>query len=74
MLRSLDLRVAAVVFAEPVHAVLRRDPAFVAEHFGSGDPDFPDDFWGQLVHPFRKTKPPVPTPKVAEDPPRKVAA
>jgi sterol desaturase/sphingolipid hydroxylase (fatty acid hydroxylase superfamily) len=23
------------------------------EHFGTGEADFPDDFWGQFAHPFR---------------------
>lgn len=49
-------------------------PGRLPEHFGSGDPDFPDDFWGQLVHPFRNSKPQAPAPSVAKDPPRKVAA
>lgn len=30
------------------------------EQFGNGDADFPDDFWGQLVHPFRKQTSQVP--------------
>jgi sterol desaturase/sphingolipid hydroxylase (fatty acid hydroxylase superfamily) len=25
----------------------------VPELFGNGDPDFPEDFWGQLIHPFK---------------------
>jgi sterol desaturase/sphingolipid hydroxylase (fatty acid hydroxylase superfamily) len=24
------------------------------EHFGNGEPDFPESFWGQLLHPFRR--------------------
>jgi sterol desaturase/sphingolipid hydroxylase (fatty acid hydroxylase superfamily) len=27
------------------------------ERFGTGDADFPDGFWGQLLYPFRKTQP-----------------
>jgi WD40 repeat protein/sterol desaturase/sphingolipid hydroxylase (fatty acid hydroxylase superfamily) len=27
------------------------------EHFGNGDPDFPEGFWGQLLYPFRKQAP-----------------
>jgi sterol desaturase/sphingolipid hydroxylase (fatty acid hydroxylase superfamily) len=30
-------------------------PGKLPEHFGNGEPDFPDDFWGQLIHPFRKS-------------------
>ena len=26
----------------------------VPQHFGNGEHDFPDDFWGQLLHPFKK--------------------
>src|SRR5262249_53071644 len=28
-------------------------PGKVPEHFGTGDHDFPEGFWGQFVHPFR---------------------
>jgi hypothetical protein len=24
------------------------------EQFGTGEIDFPEDFWGQFLHPFRK--------------------
>jgi sterol desaturase/sphingolipid hydroxylase (fatty acid hydroxylase superfamily) len=27
------------------------------EQFGSDDPHFPEDFWGQFLHPFRRAKP-----------------
>jgi WD40 repeat protein len=27
------------------------------EQFGNGDPDFPEGFWGQFLHPFRKMDP-----------------
>ncbi len=27
------------------------------EKFGNGEADYPDDFWGQLIHPFRKRAP-----------------
>jgi WD40 repeat protein/sterol desaturase/sphingolipid hydroxylase (fatty acid hydroxylase superfamily) len=30
-------------------------PGKVPEHFGTGEPDFPEDFLGQFLHPFRKT-------------------
>lgn len=29
-------------------------PRRLPVQFGNGEPDFPDDFWGQLLHPFRK--------------------
>jgi sterol desaturase/sphingolipid hydroxylase (fatty acid hydroxylase superfamily) len=28
------------------------------EQFGNGEDDFPEDFWGQLLHPFVKRQPP----------------
>jgi sterol desaturase/sphingolipid hydroxylase (fatty acid hydroxylase superfamily) len=35
----------------------------VPEQFGNGEPDYPEGFWGQLVHPFRKQPtPPAPPP------------
>ena len=27
------------------------------EQFGNGDAGFPDDFWGQFLHPFRRRRP-----------------
>jgi sterol desaturase/sphingolipid hydroxylase (fatty acid hydroxylase superfamily) len=36
------------------------------EHFGNGEADFPEGFWGQFLHPFRrKATPPPPVPAVA---------
>lgn len=32
-------------------------PGKLPEHFGNGEADFPEDFWGQFLHPFRKAKP-----------------
>jgi sterol desaturase/sphingolipid hydroxylase (fatty acid hydroxylase superfamily) len=29
-------------------------PGKVPEHFGNGAHDFPEDFWGQLIHPFTR--------------------
>jgi sterol desaturase/sphingolipid hydroxylase (fatty acid hydroxylase superfamily) len=29
-------------------------PGKLPEDYGNGEADYPDDFWGQLVHPFRK--------------------
>jgi len=49
--------------------------ARLPEHFGNGEHDFPEDFWGQFVHPFRKKKPPVCVPaETTGAPPRKEAA
>jgi sterol desaturase/sphingolipid hydroxylase (fatty acid hydroxylase superfamily) len=31
-------------------------PGKLPERFGNGDADFPDDFWGQFLHPFRKQR------------------
>jgi sterol desaturase/sphingolipid hydroxylase (fatty acid hydroxylase superfamily) len=38
------------------------------EQFGNGEADYPDDFWGQLVHPFRWRPKPAqaPAPAVRE--------
>ena len=36
------------------------------EQFGNGEADFPEGFWGQFLHPFRrKAAPPQPSPVVA---------
>src|SRR5262249_57144412 len=35
-------------------------PGRLPEEFGSGAADFPEDFWGQFIHPFRRAKPPAP--------------
>jgi sterol desaturase/sphingolipid hydroxylase (fatty acid hydroxylase superfamily) len=31
-------------------------PGKLPEQFGNGENDFPDDFWGQLLHPFTRPK------------------
>jgi sterol desaturase/sphingolipid hydroxylase (fatty acid hydroxylase superfamily) len=50
-------------------------PGKLPEHFGNGDAEFPDDFWGQLVHPFRKrTRRPLSSPVAAGSPERQEAA
>jgi sterol desaturase/sphingolipid hydroxylase (fatty acid hydroxylase superfamily) len=41
------------------------------EHFGNGDRDFPEDFWGQLVYPFLKKST---QPELAETEPLRKAA
>jgi sterol desaturase/sphingolipid hydroxylase (fatty acid hydroxylase superfamily) len=33
-------------------------PGKLPEKFGNGEADYPDDFWGQLIHPFRKKRAP----------------
>jgi sterol desaturase/sphingolipid hydroxylase (fatty acid hydroxylase superfamily) len=43
-------------------------PGKLPQHFGNGDPDFPEDFWGQLLHPFTTKKP------QAETTPERIAA
>jgi sterol desaturase/sphingolipid hydroxylase (fatty acid hydroxylase superfamily) len=35
------------------------------QEFGTGEPDFPKGFWGQLMHPFRAKPTPPPPPAVA---------
>jgi sterol desaturase/sphingolipid hydroxylase (fatty acid hydroxylase superfamily) len=32
-------------------------PQRLPEHFGNGEQDFPESFWGQFLHPFRKRPP-----------------
>ena len=32
-------------------------PGKVPEHFGNGEHDFPEDFWGQFIYPFKKKTP-----------------
>jgi sterol desaturase/sphingolipid hydroxylase (fatty acid hydroxylase superfamily) len=32
-------------------------PGKLPEHFGIGEDDFPEDFWGQFLHPFQKQGP-----------------
>jgi sterol desaturase/sphingolipid hydroxylase (fatty acid hydroxylase superfamily)/DNA-binding beta-propeller fold protein YncE len=34
-------------------------PGKLPEQFGSGDPDYPEGFWGQLVQPFRQKERPL---------------
>jgi sterol desaturase/sphingolipid hydroxylase (fatty acid hydroxylase superfamily) len=45
------------------------------EHFGNGEQDFPEDFWGQLLYPFRKknTPPALPSREDAGRPGQKAA-
>ena len=43
-------------------------PGKLPEQFGNGEADFPEDFWGQLVYPFRKKR------KAADAEPERKAA
>jgi sterol desaturase/sphingolipid hydroxylase (fatty acid hydroxylase superfamily) len=47
-------------------------PGKLPEQFGNGEHDFPEDFWGQLIHPFTKKN--TPAPEAVESPPKKKAA
>jgi sterol desaturase/sphingolipid hydroxylase (fatty acid hydroxylase superfamily) len=49
-------------------------PGKLPEQFGNGENDFPEDFWGQLLHPFTKSsKQPTTEPPVALPPEREAA-
>jgi sterol desaturase/sphingolipid hydroxylase (fatty acid hydroxylase superfamily)/DNA-binding beta-propeller fold protein YncE len=40
-------------FLDVLFGTFHMPPGQLPEQFGTGDPDFPAGFWGQLVHPFR---------------------
>jgi len=40
-------------------------PGKLPERFGNGEADFPEDFWGQFMHPFRKHSARQPDPSTA---------
>jgi sterol desaturase/sphingolipid hydroxylase (fatty acid hydroxylase superfamily) len=40
-------------------------PGKLPRQFGNGDANFPDDFWGQLIHPFQKKDKRLPLPSGA---------
>jgi sterol desaturase/sphingolipid hydroxylase (fatty acid hydroxylase superfamily) len=62
-------------FLDVVFGTFFMPPAKLPEHFGNGEHDFPEDFWGQFIHPFRKKNPAVSVPAEATgSPPRKEAA
>jgi WD40 repeat protein/sterol desaturase/sphingolipid hydroxylase (fatty acid hydroxylase superfamily) len=44
-------------FLDLIFGTFHMPPGRLPEQFGTGDPDFPEDFWGQFVHPFRKKNP-----------------
>jgi sterol desaturase/sphingolipid hydroxylase (fatty acid hydroxylase superfamily) len=45
-------------FLDVIFGTFYMPPGKLPEQFGNGDPDFPEDFWGQFLHPFRRTKSP----------------
>jgi sterol desaturase/sphingolipid hydroxylase (fatty acid hydroxylase superfamily) len=47
-------------FLDVVFGTFHMPPAKLPQRFGNGDPDFPDDFWGQFIHPFWKKDKPHP--------------
>jgi sterol desaturase/sphingolipid hydroxylase (fatty acid hydroxylase superfamily) len=44
-------------FLDVIFGTFHMPPGRLPEQFGTGDADFPEDFWGQFVHPFRKKNP-----------------
>jgi sterol desaturase/sphingolipid hydroxylase (fatty acid hydroxylase superfamily) len=52
-------------FLDVLFGTFYMPPGELPEDFGNGDPDFPDDFWGQLFHPFRKKRPRPAPPSLA---------
>jgi sterol desaturase/sphingolipid hydroxylase (fatty acid hydroxylase superfamily) len=43
-------------FLDLLFGTFHMPPGKLPAHFGNGEPDFPDDFWGQWMHPFRLDK------------------
>src|SRR5262249_14882132 len=41
-------------FLDLLFGTFHMPPSKLPEHFGNGEADFPEDFWGQFLHPFRK--------------------
>lgn len=49
-------------FLDLMFGTFHMPPGQRPEHFGNGEADFPADFWGQFIHPFRKqTRPSDPS-------------
>jgi sterol desaturase/sphingolipid hydroxylase (fatty acid hydroxylase superfamily) len=46
-------------FLDLIFGTFYMPPGRLPEEFGNGEADFPEDFWGQLIHPFRKTTTPA---------------
>jgi sterol desaturase/sphingolipid hydroxylase (fatty acid hydroxylase superfamily)/tetratricopeptide (TPR) repeat protein len=44
-------------FLDLLFGTFHMPPGKLPQRFGVGDSDFPEDFWGQLVHPFWKRQP-----------------
>jgi sterol desaturase/sphingolipid hydroxylase (fatty acid hydroxylase superfamily)/DNA-binding beta-propeller fold protein YncE len=44
-------------FLDLAFGTFHMPPGKLPEQFGVGDPDFPDTFWGQFMHPLRPTSP-----------------
>jgi sterol desaturase/sphingolipid hydroxylase (fatty acid hydroxylase superfamily) len=42
-------------FLDVIFGTFYMPPGKLPQEFGVDDADFPEDFWGQLIHPFRKT-------------------
>jgi sterol desaturase/sphingolipid hydroxylase (fatty acid hydroxylase superfamily) len=52
-------------FLDVLFGTFYMPPGRLPEQFGPGVADFPDDFWGQLFYPFRRTKAPPAPPDAA---------
>jgi sterol desaturase/sphingolipid hydroxylase (fatty acid hydroxylase superfamily) len=48
-------------------------PGKLPEEFGNGEADFPEDFWGQMMHPFRQSTSPESSQESRSDPPGQAA-
>jgi WD40 repeat protein/sterol desaturase/sphingolipid hydroxylase (fatty acid hydroxylase superfamily) len=40
-------------FLDVIFGTFHMPPGILPEEFGTGEADFPEGFWGQLIHPFR---------------------
>lgn len=56
-------------FLDLLFGTFHMPPGQRPERFGNGETDFPDDFWGQLVYPFWKSKPRAVEPVPVSEPP-----
>ena len=52
-------------FLDLMFGTFHMPPGKLPEQFGNGEPDYPEDFWGQLIHPFRKARPQPSEPSTA---------
>jgi sterol desaturase/sphingolipid hydroxylase (fatty acid hydroxylase superfamily)/DNA-binding beta-propeller fold protein YncE len=46
-------------FLDMIFGTFHMPPGKLPEEFGTGEPDFPEGFWGQLIHPFRPAPQPA---------------